>query len=79
MATKNPRVMVVLESPLYRWVRKLAKHEGLSLSMKLRDLVREAYEGYEDLYWSREGGKRLKSFKRSQALSHEAFWKRAGL
>ena len=71
--------MVVLETPLYRWVQRQAKKEWLSLSMKMRDLVREAYETYEDRYWSREGGKRLKGFKRSQALSHEAFWKKAGL
>jgi len=79
MATKNPRVMVVLESPLYRWVKKIAKKEGLSLSTKLRDLIREAYESYEDRYWAREGSKRLKSFKRSEALSHEEFWKKAGV
>ncbi len=70
--------MVVLESPLHRWVKRLARKEGLSLSMKLRDLVREAYESYEDRYWSREGEKRLKVFRRSQALSHEEFWKKAG-
>lgn len=71
--------MVVLEPPLYRWIQKMAKKEGLSLSMKLRDLIREVYESYEDRYWSREGEKRLKSFKRSHALSHEEFWKKAGL
>lgn len=46
--------------------------------MKLRDLVREAYENYEDRYWSREGEKRLKGFSRSKAISHDAFWKKAG-
>lgn len=76
MSTKHPRVMVVLENPLYRWVRRVAKTEGLSLSMKLRDLVREAYESYEDRYWSRVGEKRLKSFRKAHALTHEAFWKK---
>ena len=79
MSTKQPRVMVVLESPLYRWVRKVAKTEGLSLSTKLRDLIREAYEHYEDRYWLKEGTQRLKSFKPATALSHEEFWKKAGL
>lgn len=79
MATKNPRLMVVLEPPLYQWVKKSAKSEGLSLSTKLRDLVREAYESYEDRYWAREGEKRAKTFKYSQAISHEEFWKKAGL
>ncbi|MBI2346200.1 MAG: hypothetical protein HYV03_04830 [Deltaproteobacteria bacterium] len=78
MGTKHPRVMVVLESPLYRWVRRTAKSDGLSLSMKLRDLVREAYESYEDRYWSRVGEQRLKTFKRSESLSHDVVWKKAG-
>ncbi|MBI4374176.1 MAG: antitoxin, RHH family protein [Deltaproteobacteria bacterium] len=78
MSTKNPRVMVVLENPLYRWVRQIAKHDGLSLSMKLRDLIREAYENYEDRYWSREAEKRAKSFRRSEALTHEEVWKKLG-
>ncbi len=70
--------MVVLESPLRRWLNRSAKREGISLSMKLRDIVREAYENYEDHYWSREGEKRLKDMKRSRLLSHGAFWKKAG-
>lgn len=71
--------MVVLESPLYHWIRKVAKKDGLSLSMKLRDLVREAYESYEDRYWSRAAGKRAKNFDPSKALTHGEFWKKAGL
>jgi len=71
--------MVVLENPLYRWVRKVARSEGLSLSMKLRDLIRDAYESYEDRYWSREGAKRAKTFKSSEALFHEVVWKKLGL
>lgn len=71
--------MVVLESPLRRWVKNLAKKEGVSLSMKIRDLIREAYETYEDRYWAREAERRMKTFRKSEALSHEEFWKRAGL
>lgn len=70
--------MVVLESPLYRWMQKLAKREGLSLSMKMRDIVREAYEHYEDRYWAKEGAKRLKGFKTSEALDHAKFWEKVG-
>ena len=71
--------MVVLEPPLHRWLRRLAKKEGSSLSTKLRDIVREAYESYEDRYWAREGEKRLKSSGKSGALSHKEFWEKAGL
>lgn len=71
--------MVVLETPLHKWVRKLAKVEGLSISMKLRDLVREAYESYEDRYWSKEGAKRLKKAKVGKMIPHDELWKKVGL
>lgn len=48
MATKNPRVNAVLEPPLYRTVEVLAKKDRVSLSQKVRDLVREALELVED-------------------------------
>lgn len=67
--------MVVLEPPLLGWVKRLAKKDGLSLSTKLRDIVREAYENYEDRYWSKEGEKRLRSFEKSKGIPHGGFWK----
>ncbi len=48
MSTKNPRVNTVLEEPLFHAVETLAKREGVSLSQKVRDLVREAIELVED-------------------------------
>ena len=51
----------------------------MSLSTKLRDLVREAYESYEDRYWARISERRLKKFKKFQGISHDEFWKKAGL
>ena len=48
MPSKNPRVNTVLEEPLFRTVETLARREGVSLSQKVRDLVREAVELVED-------------------------------
>ncbi len=48
MSTKSPRVNAVLEEPLFRAVETLAKQDGVSLSQKVRDLVREALELVED-------------------------------
>jgi hypothetical protein len=48
MPTKNPRVNTVLEPPLFRAVERLAKADQVSLSEKVRDLVREAVELVED-------------------------------
>ncbi len=73
--TKNPRLNVVLEPSLYQTLQKLAKHEGISLSLKARDLIREALELHEDLYWDTVASEREKTFKKKQALSHEEIWK----
>lgn len=49
MATKNPRLQVVLEPPLYKTLAALANEDGVSMSTKARDLIREALEHLEDL------------------------------
>lgn len=75
MAAKNPRVMAVLEKPLYLRIKQAARAQGMSLSAKVRDLLREAMELEDDAYWVREGEKRLATFDRSKALTHEEVWK----
>ncbi len=79
MPTKNPRLMVVLDPALYKWIKRRSKDEGISLSLKVRDLVREAYELHEDRYWSEEGEKRLATFNRKKAATHEDVKKKFGL
>jgi len=74
MPTKNPRVNVVLEKPLYESVRRLAEKEEISLSLKIRDLVREALEAEEDAALAQFAEEREKSFKRSRALTHKQVW-----
>ena len=48
MPVKNPRTNVVLEKPLYHSIEQLASRDGVSLSFKVRDLVKEALEIEED-------------------------------
>lgn len=74
MPTKHPRVNVVLEKPLYESVRRLAEKEDISLSLKIRDLVREALEAEEDAALAQFAEERDKSFKRSRALTHKQVW-----
>ena len=74
MPTKNPRVNVVLEKPLYESVRRLAEKEDISLSLKIRDLVREALEAEEDAALAQFAEEREKSFKRSRGLTHKQIW-----
>lgn len=74
MATKNPRLNVVLEPYLYSIIQHLAKNEGLSLSLKARDLLRLAIEYCEDAHWSEEANQRESTFKKKAALSHKKIW-----
>ncbi len=74
MPTKNPRINVVLEKPLYDSVRRLAEKEDVSLSLKIRDLVRAALEAEEDTALAQFAEEREKSFKRSRAHTHRQVW-----
>jgi hypothetical protein len=74
MPSKNPRVNVVLDDHLFRNVQLLAEREGVSISTKVRDLVREALEIQEDLDLGSFAETRERTFKKSSALSHEETW-----
>ncbi|MDP6527870.1 MAG: hypothetical protein QF858_03275 [Candidatus Pacebacteria bacterium] len=74
MPTKNPRINVVLEKPLYDSIKRLAKKDGVSLSLKARDLVKEALEIQEDIDLSHFAGQRESTFRKTKALKHSEVW-----
>lgn len=74
MPTKNPRVNVVLEKPLYNTIEHLAKKDGVSMSLKMRDLVREALELEEDIALSKFAEEREHTFNKTKALKHDEVW-----
>ena len=74
MPAKNPRINVVLEKPLYSALHQLAQDQGISLSMLMRDLAREALELREDQALADFAAERENSFDRNDALTHEAVW-----
>lgn len=74
MPTKNPRINVVLEKPLYNTVETLAERDGVSLSLKVRDLVKEALEIEEDIGLARFAETREKTFSRKKSLKHDEVW-----
>jgi len=76
MATKLPRLNVVLERPVYFTIVKMAKKEGISLSLKARDLIREALEFCEDTYWAKQAQIRERTFSHKRALTHKHVWGR---
>lgn len=75
MSTRNPRLNVVLEAPLYKAVKCLAKQESVSLSLKARDLIRQALEYYEDLYWVKAADQRDNTLLKKKALTHKQAWR----
>lgn len=74
MPAKNPRINVVIERPLYEAVARLAKKDGISLSLKMRDLVKEALEMEEDVALSAFAEGRDKTFRKAKAIKHENVW-----
>ena len=74
MPAKNPRINVVLDAPIYRYVQFLAEKDGVSLSTKVRDLIKEALATQEDIYLAAFAEEREKSLDESPPLSHEETW-----
>jgi hypothetical protein len=71
---KNPRINVVLEKPLYNTIERLANREGISLSLKVRDLVKEALEIEEDIALSSFAEKRDKTFSKEKSIKQSEVW-----
>jgi predicted DNA-binding protein len=74
MPTKNPRVYIVVEPPLYRALHDLATSEGVSISTIARDLIREALNLREDVALATFADTRMTTFDRKVALSHKDIW-----
>lgn len=74
MPTKNPRINVILEKGLYNAVAEMAKQEGISKSMAIRDLVKEAMELREDSLLAGIAEERENTFILDNALSHDEVW-----
>jgi hypothetical protein len=74
MPAKNPRINVVLEEPVYNSVERLARKDKVSLSLKVRDLVKEALEIEEDIALSQFAETREKTFTKKKSLKHDEVW-----
>jgi len=74
MPTTKPRINIILEEPLYKTIEELADRDGVSLSLKARDLIREALEIREDVALASFAEARVKTYRRSKALKHEEVW-----
>ena len=74
MPTKNPRINISVDQPLYGIMQHLAEEKGVSMSMLARDLIKESLELREDEILTTFAEKREKTFDASGALTHEQVW-----
>ena len=74
MPSKNPRMNIVVDPPVYEQIEQLAERRGVSLSMVARDLIREALVMEEDVALARLAGEREATLREDTALSHEEVW-----
>jgi hypothetical protein len=55
-------------------VQFLAEKDGVSLSSKARELIKEAMEIHEDIYLSALAEERERTFNTTSAMTHEEVW-----
>jgi len=74
MLTKSQKINVKLDHTLIEKIKYLAEKDGISMSLKIRDLVKEALEIEEDAALSVFAEKRERTFDRNKALKHNEVW-----
>ncbi len=74
MPTKNPRINLVIDPPVYAQIKQLAARRRISLSMAARDLIREALVMEEDGELADLASERESTFREDTALSHDEVW-----
>lgn len=77
MPSSHPRINAVLDRPLYEAVKRLASRDGVSLSEKVRDLVRQALELQEDA--ALEALVEQRRANRAPSISREDVRRRLGI
>ena len=74
MPAKNPRVNIVLDPLLYAALGKMAERDGVSMSLEARDLIKEALEAKEDIYWDIVASDRGRTYSAKKSVSHKDLW-----
>jgi hypothetical protein len=65
-----------MEDSLYWTLKELARRDDVSVSMKARDLLKEAIADDEDAFWVEAASEREETFSAEKALSHKKVWKK---
>ena len=51
MTAKNHRIQIVLDIPLYNWLKEQTKSAGISFSLAIRDILKKSFEE-QAWFWS---------------------------
>jgi predicted DNA-binding protein len=73
MATKNPRINITLEETAAQLLTKLAKQRRKSISRVAQELIVEALERQEDIYFSALADTR--DAEKKPRVAHKDAWK----
>jgi len=73
-ARKRKRVTASLDRRLYRDLEFAARVQGVTLSAKVRLLLRDALDAEEDAYFAKVAGERMATRDDTKALTHEQVW-----
>ena len=74
MPTTKKRIQIPVSDTVHKELTKLAKKRGLSISSLTYDLVAEALELQEDVYFSRSGDDALESEGNGKLVGHDDAW-----
>ncbi len=69
MPTKNPRINISVDRPLYGIMQRLAEEKGISMATLARDLIKESLELQEDAVLAAFAEKREKSLDMKKMLN----------
>jgi hypothetical protein len=70
----SQRLLVVLDPPVQEILKEIAKKNKVSVSSVGRDLIKEALEIEEDIYWDKVASQREKNFNWKKGLTHKKVW-----
>lgn len=73
-SSTNPEINIVLDRGLYSAINQMAENEGTSISLVMRDLIREALSLREDFGLALIAEEREHTFDPDKAVSHDEIW-----
>ena len=76
MAIRIKEINLTLDRPVYRAIEKLARRDGTSLPLKVRDLLYWSLEHLEDIILTGVAKERDKTFNHKKSLSHHQIFGR---